>query len=125
MAFKLKTTLANATPTTEYMEGTAGETIKRGEALVLTLGKLTKCGSTVKPQFVSLGDMSCDENSTVPVMRIMDLHIFECPITGDTSSLVAGDVVTLSTDGLGVTTTETNGVAQIINIEGKYATVKF
>lgn len=126
MAFKLKVTLANATPSAEYIDGTAGETFERGEALVLTSGKLTKCGATAKPQFVSLGNVECtEENPKVPVMRIMDFHIFSCPISGDISSLTAGDVVTLSSDGMGVTSTETNGVAQIIETDGENATVKF
>ena len=39
----------------EYYEGTASEEIVLGEALVLSSGKLTKCGATATPEFISMG----------------------------------------------------------------------
>ncbi len=126
MSFKLKCSLANTTPSIEYVEGKKGETFLYGEALVLSEGKLTKCGSTATPVFICLGDVICKEDETfVPVMRVMDFYLFTAPIYEDASELKAGDKVTLSADALGVTATTASGVAEIVDIDTDKVTVKF
>ncbi len=126
MAFKLKCSLANTTPSTEYFEGALNETFVYGEALTVSDGKLTKCTGDVKPEFVCLGDVICNEEGVlVPVMRVMDFYLFTCPVSGDSEELIMGDFVTIDGDGTGVTTTRTNGVAEIEEIDGNTVTVKF
>ena len=51
-----------------YLPATSGETIVAGEALVLSSGKLTKCGATAKPAYVALGPD--DGNGTVPCVEV-------------------------------------------------------
>ena len=126
MAFKLKTSLADTTPCTEYFNGKQGEVFKYGQALVLSGGTLTKCLPTTKPDFISLADVSCENASTsVPVMRVFDFYVFTCPIDGDTSSLSIGNSVSLNTDATGVSNQTANGVAQLIEITTDFVSVKF
>ena len=126
MSFKLKCSLSNTTPSIEYFEGKTSETFLYGEALALSEGKLTKCGSTVSPEFICLGDVICkEENTFVPVMRVMDFYLFTAPVSEDASELKAGDKVTISSDGLGVTATTASGVAEIVCTDTDTVTVKF
>ena len=126
MAFKLKCSLANTTASVEYFNGKKGQAYIYGEALSLSGGALTKCAATTKPEYICLSDKVCtDDSILVPVMRVMDFYLFECPVTGDVSAITAGEKVTIDTNGAGVTSTTTNGVAEIITIDGNTATVKF
>ncbi|MBR2616186.1 MAG: hypothetical protein IKC69_05865 [Clostridia bacterium] len=42
-------------PEPEYLEVTANEAVEEGEALVLSAGKLTKCGAKVAPEYIAMG----------------------------------------------------------------------
>ncbi len=124
--YRLKKSLANTTPSIEYFEGTEGGVFTYGEPLVIKNGKLTQCAPTEKPTFISLGDISCEDGSyLVPVMRVFSFYVFDCPFEEDASSLKIGDKVTLASDGDGVTTTTSNGVAEIVEIEDGYISVIF
>ena len=126
MSFKLKTSLSSTTPCTEYFYGTSGESFIYGEALTLSEGKLTKCTGTTKPAFISLGDVSCKDSKTfVPVMRVFDFYIFTCPLTGDADGLNAGDAVTIDSDGCGVTSQTSGGIAEIVEIGENTVSVRF
>lgn len=126
MAFKLNTSLVFSTPSVEYIEGELNENFVYGEAVTFKDGKVTKCLETEKPDFISLTDISCkEEGILVPVMRVFEFYIFECPIVGNTSGLSVGSRVALNVDATGVSTQTTNGVAQLLRIEGNVATIKF
>ena len=103
------------TPPHEFMEATAGETIVLGEALVLSAGKLTKCGATAKPEYIAVGPV---ENGIVPVIKVQDYMVFEAPLSAAGTALKIGESVTLHTDGLKVTATTASGVAKIVRIDG-------
>ncbi len=126
MAFKLKTSLVSTTPSVEYFEGESNEVFTYGEALTLTNGKVTKCAGTVKPDFISLGDVVCKEEKTlVPVMRVFDFYIFTCPIVGDSSSVTVGNLLTVNVDATGVTSQTSGGIAEVVSIDGNEACIKF
>lgn len=93
----------------------ADGTIVIGEALVLNAGKLTKCGATTKPTHIAMGD-SID--GKVAACLVNPNMVFEVPVTEAPTSLVVGNKVTLSTDGLGVTATTTSGVVTIESLNG-------
>lgn len=99
----------------EYYEGTANEEIVLGEALVMTDGKLTKCGATATPEFISMGSGT---GEVVPVVRVMEEDVYAAPLTASGTSLNVGDKVTLATDGVGVTATTTSGVFELTQING-------
>ena len=52
---KLHSVGAPKTAPLEFYTITAAETVTIGEALVLSSGKLTKCGATATPEFISVG----------------------------------------------------------------------
>ena len=99
----------------EYYEGTASEAIVLGEALVLSSGKLTKCGATATPEFIAMG---AGTGVKIPVVRVMETDEYEAPLQAAGTSLNVGDKVTLHTDGLQVTATTTSGVFEITQING-------
>ena len=104
-------------PEPVFYEVSAGEAVAEGEALVITGGKLTKCGATVKPQFISMGvKAAADENRRIAVCRTAAGQLYEVPCTVAPTSLKTGDLVTLHTDGLQVTATTTNGVITVESV---------
>lgn len=105
------------------LPATPGETYAFGEALVLTAGKLTKAGPTVKPTHicgVNYVAPSADPEP-IPCVEVTPNMVFETTVGAAPTSLVVGSVVTLSADALGVTATTTNGVATIHNLLGATA----
>lgn len=109
-------------PEPVFHDVTAGEAVEIGEALVLTGGKLTKCGATTKPEFIANGVKSAsDENRKLGVVRVEGNQVYEVPVTGAPTSLKVGDKVTINTDGLQVTATVTNGVITIDHLNGATA----
>lgn len=126
MSFRLNKSLVSTTPSVEYFEGKLNEAIKYGEALVLSGGKLTKCASNVKPEFISLSDVICkNDNEVVPVMRVFDFYLFTCPIRGEHAQLACGDALAIDTDAEGITAEIAGDVAKVVSVEGDYATIHF
>lgn len=101
-------------------QATASEAITKGEALVLSSGKLTKCGATTKPTYIALA--SCAAKATnmdiVPVIRVEPNQVYQVETSADAHAAVVGTAVTLHTDGLKVTATTTSGVATIVDLIG-------
>ena len=74
----------------EYYEGTASEAIVLGEALVLSSGKLTKCGATDTPEFISMGSGT---GVVIPVVRVMEEDVYSATLSASGASLNVGDKV--------------------------------
>jgi len=109
-------------PEPEFYEVTASEAVVEGEALVLSSGKLTKCGATSTPTHIAMADCAAAAtNRKIPVCRVESNQIYEVDTSADPSSLVPGNKVTLHTDGLKVTATTTSGVITVIDINGAAA----
>lgn len=108
--FKLHSVGSAKTAPMELYTITAAETVVLGEALVLTSGKLTKCGATAIPEFISMGSGTAVE---IPVIRVMEDYIFETAFSADASLNAEGTKVTIDSTGLLVTATATNGVFAI------------
>lgn len=99
---------------------TDNEAAVMGEALVLTNGRLTKCGPTVTPEFVSVRAQAAEATSKtpLPVIRVTELFEFETTATATVATTLKGAKVTLHTDGAQVTATTTSGVFQINSTDG-------
>lgn len=109
-------------PEPEYLEVTDDEAVEYGEALVLSSGKLTKCGATTAPEFIAMASVGeDDEKRRIAVCRVETNQVWEVPITAAPTSLNVGDKVTLYTDGLQVTATTTSGVVTIVDLNGATA----
>ena len=119
MAFTLARMDVGLTPPIEYQPVTDSESVTLGEALVLSSGKLTKCGATARPAFVAVGPA---EDGVAPVIRVQDYMEFETTLgvaPADSATVGVGDKVTLHTDGRQVTATKTSGVATVTYIAGQ------
>lgn len=109
-------------PEPVFCEAASGEEIFVGEALVLTDGKLTKCGATTAPQFIAMGAVSADKaDREVAVCRVESNQLYIVPVNADPASLKFGDKVTIAADGLQVTATTENGVAFVEHLNGAKA----
>lgn len=109
-------------PEPVFHEVTASEAVTMGEALVLASGKLTKCGATVKPEFIAMADCAADATKRlIPVARVEANQLYEVPVQAAPTSLVEGSKVTLHTDGLQVTATTTSGVVTVESLNGATA----
>lgn len=109
-------------PSPVFHEVKASEAVSEGEALVLSSGKLTKCGATAKPQYIAMGDKTATaENRQLAVCRCEPNQLYEVPVTAAPTSLTPGSKVTLYTDGLQVTATTTDGVVTVENLNGAKA----
>ena len=106
-------------PEPVFHEVTASEAVVTGEALVLASGKLTRCGATVKPEFIAMTDCAAgDVKRIIPVARVEANQLYEVPIQAAPASLVPGSKVTLHTDGLQVTATTASGVVTVESLNG-------
>lgn len=109
-------------PEPVFHEVTASEAVQLGEALVLTSGKLTKCGATAKPEFIAMADCAADAaKRLIPVARVEANQLYEVPVTAAPTSLVEGNKVTLHTDGMQVTATTASGVVTVESLNGAAA----
>ena len=107
--FKLHSVGSAKTAPYELYTATNSEAITLGEALVLTSGKLTKCGATATPEFIAMKATNSNPGVEIPVMRVMEDMVFETTFAADASANNEGTLVTIHTDGAQVTATYTNG----------------
>lgn len=110
-----------------FYDVTASEAVVTGEALVLSSGKLTKCGATTKPAFIALADKAAaDSNRELAVIPVENAQLYEVTATASIASLNVGDKVTLSSTATGITATTTSGVAEIVEkLSATSAIVRF
>lgn len=114
--FKIANSRSLAQRPFEYMITTDNEAISLGEALVLSSGALTACGATATPEFIAMKAVT--DESTIPVVRVMEDDVFETTFAADGSSLNVGESVTIHSDSLQVTATKTSGVFKITKFMG-------
>lgn len=105
-----------------FYDVTADEAVSAGEALVLSSGKLTKCGATAKPAFIAIGCCTASQSARkIAVCRVEADQIWEVPCNAAPTALVPGSLVTLHTDGAQVTATTTSGVVTVVDTQGASA----
>lgn len=119
MAFKIYSTDDNRVPGIEYMPASA-ITPKVGMALVQSDDNLALAIGTNAPTYISMceKDSPCTAGDIIPVIRVNKDMIFETTFAAEATSVKLGSKVTLHTDGLQVTATTTNGVAEVVYMDG-------
>lgn len=120
MAFIVHTTDDGRVPPLEYLPCSA-ITPKIGMALTLSSGNLAIATGTTRPSYISMvnKDAALTAGDVIPVIRVQDDMIFETEFSAAPTSLNIGDKVTLhASSGLSVTATKTNGVAELVYIDG-------
>ena len=109
-------------PEPEYLDVAASEAVAIGEALVLSAGKLTKCGPTATPTHISMGEVSASATKrNIAACRVEPNQVYEVECSAVPAALVPGDKVTLTGDALGVTATKDSGVAKVVALNGAAA----
>jgi hypothetical protein len=119
MAFKIYSTDDNRVPGIEYLPASA-ITPKVGMALTQTTGQLALAAGATAPTYISMceKDSPCTAGDIIPVIRVNKDMIFETTFAAEAASVKPGDKVTLQTGGLQVTATTTNGVAEVVYMDG-------
>ena len=119
MAFKIYSTDDNRVPGIEYLPASA-ITPKVGMALTQTTGQLALATGETAPTYISMceKDSECTAGDIIPVIRVGKDIILETAFADAATSIELGDKVTLHTDGLQVTATTTNGVAEVVYMDG-------
>lgn len=95
------------------------EAIVLGEALYFSSGQLTKAAGTNRPKYISMftGTVAAD-GDPIPVIRVQGNVLFETTLAASGAALNVGDKVTIHTDGAQATATTTNGIFEIIEMDG-------
>lgn len=94
-----------------------------GMALTQTGGNLAVASGTTTPTYISMveKETACTAGDIIPVLRVLPDMMFETTFQAAASAIKLGDKVTLHTDGLQVTATKTNGVAEVVGMDGTAA----
>lgn len=92
---------------------------KMGMALAMTGGKLALASGAVRPQYISMREQKspCEDGDVIPVVRVGSDIIFETTAAAAMTAVKLGDKVTIHTDGMQVTATKTDGVAEVVYLE--------
>lgn len=119
MAFKIYSTDDNRVPGIEYLPASAIKP-KVGMALTQTDGRLALATGTTAPTYISMceKDGGCKEGDIIPVIRVGKDMILETTFEADATGINPGAKVTLHTDGLRVTATTNEGVAEVVYMDG-------
>lgn len=131
MAFKPQQSDIQSTLPFEYLPTTENETYVAGQTLKLASGKLTKASGADIPLFIAETSYVAPAASpaVLAVSRIPKTMRYQTTNAADLSSVPLGSKVTIHTDGLQVTATTTNGIAEIVsksgNAVGSRITVRF
>lgn len=109
-------------PAWEYLPASA-ITPKVGMALTMTSGKLALASGTTKPTYISMveKETACTAGDIIPVVRVGADMILETTFSAAATSVVPGAKVTVATDGLQVTGTTTDGIAEVVELDGTTA----
>lgn len=120
MAFKLCKTDDGHTPAWEYLPA-AAITPKPGMALAWSGGKLAVATGTTAPAYVSMmgSDAALTAGTLIPVIRVQKNMSFRTVASAALTDINCGDKVTLhASNGMEITATKTNGVAEIVSMDG-------
>lgn len=119
MAFLTHQNQGNIIPGLEYLPAGAITPVV-GLALVMTDGNLAVCGATTRPQYICMttAAQAVTAGTIIPVWRVLEDMLYATTWSVAASSVQAGDMVTLSADGLEVTATTTSGVAEVVSMDG-------
>ena len=72
-----------------------------------------------RPELYEGGDAAVEDGKVIPVEPVYPSTVFETTLTEASASLKAGTAYTISADGASITTTTADGVAEVVNFDGK------
>lgn len=95
-------------------------TPKLGMALTVSAGKLAVATGTTRPAYISMTEKEAavTAGTVIPVIRVSEDIIYETENSASFTGVNVGSKVTLDSTGTKVTATTTDGVAEVVGIEG-------
>lgn len=96
-------------------------TPKFGMAMIQTAGNLAIATGSNKPTYISMVEKTspCVAGEIIPVIRVDSDTIFETTFSAAATAIKLGNKVTLhASNGLQVTATTADGVAEVVSMEG-------
>ena len=86
----------------------------------MSAGKLAVASGSTKPQYICMTEHAAavESGTIIPVQRVSSEIIYETTASVSIASVKCGDKVTLAADGMRVTATTTEGVAEVVNFAG-------
>ena len=98
----------------------AAITPKVGMALLTNAGKMAMATGSNKPSYICMTERSTAvaEGTMIPVIRVSPDIVFETVFNASAAGVKFGDKVTIASDGLRVTATTTNGIAEVVSLDG-------
>lgn len=122
MGFKIHSTDDGRTPAIEYLPVSA-ITPKAGMALAMSGGKLAIAAGTTKPTYISAveKEVACAAGDLIPVIRVQPDMVLGTTASAAMTSVSLGSKVTIATGGLQVTATTTDGICEVVGMNGTAA----
>jgi hypothetical protein len=122
LGFKIHSTDDGRTPAIEYLPVSA-ITPKAGMALYMTGGKLAIAAGTTKPTYISAveKEVACAAGDLIPVIRVQPDMVLGTTASAAMTSVSLGSKVTIATGGLQVTATTTDGICEVVAMDGNAA----
>lgn len=119
MAFFIHSTDDGRVLPYEYLPAGA-ITPKIGMALKMSSGVLALCTGTSKPEYISMEDHSAalTSGTLLAVVKVQPDVVFETVFSASATDVLPGDAVTIASDALRVTSTESSGVATVVSKAG-------
>ena len=95
-------------------------TPKVGLALSQSSGLLAVASGSTRPSYICMTQRAAavPSGTVIPVIRVDGDIVFETVFSASASSIKLGDKVTVASDGLRVTATKTDGVAEVVSMDG-------
>ena len=104
-------------PTIVQVPTSATASYEPGVALKLSSGKAVLCAGTSKPEFVCSEKKDVTGATTLSAYAVDADTLYEVELAEE-GALTVGAKYTLSTNGKTITTTTTNGVAEVVSVTG-------
>lgn len=115
-AYRKSSNVGNA-PEILQIPATNAEEYAVGEALYVSSGAATKAAGTFKPEYICAEKKTAKTGDTVSCYLVEHNQEYETVTSAD-GTLTVGAKYTISADGLKVTATATNGVAEVVSVAG-------
>lgn len=101
----------------EYKEAGALGSIKPGQALNLSGGKLAKCTGDNRPEYIGMYQGTVASGDIIPCIKVDEETVFETENSVANTSAVAGSKLTIDSTGTKITATAGTAVEVVLPLD--------
>ena len=125
MFIKYQTNKPGVEPIVHHLPGTANATYHVGDALYFSSNKLAKATGANAPEYICVAEVAIPSGGAgnIPCVAVEKDSVYETTVNSGTVAL--GTKYTIHSDAAQITSTSTNGVAEVVGIDGDRIFVKF